>query len=179
MEAGLILRIECADKDQRDFVYMMLDNSGDLPSDENDVDPKQRDCFTALEDIEIPEYVGKEGNTTIEATWTLGGTDIEEDVQDILNCLMKCNVQDTFGILEGDEGWVELWILKQETISRHESWNGESLEDLLYAESSEEDYDEEAADDDYGEDYEEGEEDEEDNIFVVLDQIRQQALSSK
>ena len=178
MEAGLILRIECADTDQRDFIYFILDNSSNTPLDEDDVSLKQRDRFTALEDIEIPEYVGKKGNTTIEATWTLGGTDIEEDVQDILNCLMKCNVQDTFGILEGDEGWVELWILKQETITRHESWNGESLEDLLYAESSEEDDDEEA-DDDNGEDYDEGEEDEEDNIFVVLDRIREQAISSK
>jgi hypothetical protein len=178
MEAGLILRIECTDIDQRDFVYLILDNSSNTPLSEDDFGLEQRDWFTALEDIEIAEYVGKKGNTTIEATWTLGGTDIEEDVQDILNCLMKCNVQDTFGIFKGDEGWVELWILKQETISRHESWNGESLEDLLYAESSEEDDDEEA-DVDNGEDYDEGEVDEEDNIFVVLDRIRAQTISSK
>jgi hypothetical protein len=161
MEAGLILRIECADTAQCDFTRLMLDNSNNRPLDEDDVEDEQRDWFAGLEDIEIPEYVEKKGNTTIEASWTLGGADMEEDVQDILNCLNQCGVHDAFGILEGDEGWFELWTLQKNKISRYETWNGESLEDLIFDQENDN-----------------GDEDDEPDIIAVLDRIRKQAISS-
>ena len=172
MEAGLILRLECTDTDQCDFVYLMLDNAADRPMDEDEVSSEYRDAFSALEDIEIPEYVGKHGDTTIEATWTLGGADIEGDVEEILKCLKKCQVQDAFAILAGDEGWFELWILNQGKISSDDEWNGESLEDLIYADEDDDEYE---SDDDDDEEYEEGD----DEFFVLLNRIREQALSSK
>ena len=132
MEAGLILRIECVDRLQRDFVFLMLDPNGDRPLDEDDVSPEQQSWFTALEDmVSANEYAGKKGNTTIEATWTLGGVDIEEDVEEIVGYLQQCGVSDVFGILAGDEGWYELWILKQDKITRYEDWLDDSLEALF------------------------------------------------
>ena len=153
MEAGLILRIECVDILQCDFVFLMLDPNGDRPLDEDDVAPEQQSWFTALEDMDCAnEYVEKKGNTTIEASWTLGGVDIEEDVQDMFGYLKQCGVSDVFGILAGDEGWYELWVLRQDKISRYDEWKGEWLEDMLFNEEIEPDF------------------------FVVLDRIRNQAV---
>ena len=157
-----MLRIEWADTSQCDFAYLMLNDADGRPLFEDDVEVGQRLWFKALEDIDLPEYVEKKGNTIIEASWTLGGGDIEEDVQDILGCLKLCGVSDVFGILEGDEGWFELWTLQNNKISRYETWNSESLEDLIFDQENDN-----------------GDEDDEPDFFALLDRIRAQAISSK
>lgn len=178
MEAGLILRIECADETQCDFVFLMLDPTSDRPLDEDDVGVVQQKCYAALDEVEpANEVIEQTGTTTIQASWTLGGVDIEEDVQDIYGALKGCGVSDVFGILAGDDGWFELWVLKQGKLTRHDEWGGESLEDFIYAENDEvdEDYDDETENPEVEDDDEEGDED---DFFVVLDRIREQALSS-
>lgn len=143
------MRIECVNTSQRDFVLFMLDDSGDRPLFEDDVEEGQQPWFVALEDIETAEDVAKKADTIVYATWTIGGADWDDDVRDILQSLKNCGVNDVFGVVEADEGWYELWILKNGQISRQEDWEGEPLEELIEGEN---------------------------NLHPVLDKIRENAL---
>ena len=125
------MRIECVNTSQRDFVQLMLDIDSDRPLFEDDVEERQQPWFKALEDIEIAEEVTKKADTIIYATWTIGGADWDDDVRDMLQSLKKCGINDVFGVVEADEGWYELWILKNGQISRQEDWEGKSLEELF------------------------------------------------
>ena len=125
------MRIECVNTLQRDFIQLILDESGNRPLFEDDVEEGQKPCFEALEDIEPAEAVRKKAGTTLYATWTIGGADWDDDVRVSLVSFKKSGVTDVYGVVEADEGWYELWILKNGQISRQEDWEGEPLEEFF------------------------------------------------
>lgn len=143
------MRIECVNTSQRDFVQIMLDDSGNRSLFEDDVEEGQQQWFEALEDIETAEEVRRKADATLYATWTIGGADWDDDVRETLKSLKKCGVTDVYGVVEADEGWYELWILNNGQISRQEDWEGESLEELCEGKN---------------------------NLHLVLDKLRKQAL---
>ncbi len=150
MEAGLIMRIECVDSTQRDFVQLMLSDSDERPIFEDEVPVAQRKWFVALEDVATAdEDVSTKGDTVVYATWTLGGAEWEGDVRDAIQCLKKCGIQDIYAVVEGDEGWYELWVMSDGKLTRYESWKGKALEALFEGKN---------------------------NFAPVLDKIRRQAL---
>ncbi len=150
MEAGLIMRIECVDSSQRDFVRLMLSDSDERPIFEDEVSVGQRKGFVALEDVATADDgVSIKGDTVVYATWTLGGAEWGSDVRDTIQCLKKCGVRDIYAVVEGDEGWYELWVMTEGKLTRHESWKGKALEAFF-----------------------EGK----DDFEPVLDRVRQQAL---
>lgn len=130
MEASLTLLIECGSRSQQAFVKQMLKHSKARPQDEDNVTEEQLPWFEALEDIEYPDSVRSKGNT-LYAVWTVGGADWDVDVKELYDIFKNCAVIDVYGIVAADDGWYELWVLKNEDISRYEDWIGESLEEMF------------------------------------------------
>lgn len=131
MEASLIARVECRDAAQRDFVRLMLSDSEERPIFEEDVPAGARGWFSALEDIATAEDISTAGEWTLYATWTLGGVEWDEDVRFNLQCFKQAGVADVYAAVAGDEGWYELWILRDGKLRRHEKWQGKGLGRLL------------------------------------------------
>ncbi len=131
MEASLTARVECQDAAQRDFVRLMLSEDDERPIFEEEVPAGARGWFSALDDIATAEYIEKAGASTVYATWTLGGPDWDEDVFFNLQCLSKAGVKDVYAVVEGDEGWYELWIMRDGKPQRHNTWQGKELESLF------------------------------------------------
>lgn len=151
MEASLIVRVECRDTAHRDFVRLMLGAEVERPLFEDEVAESERAWFKALEDVLTAEVAEPRGDKALEAAWTLGGTDWDEDLRDILQCLKRADVLDAYAVVAGDEGWYELWVLQNHKVARHSRWKGRDLADLF-----------------------DGQED----LGLVLDRIRLEAMTS-
>jgi hypothetical protein len=127
MEIQPFLRIECRDTAQRDFVQLMLRAEEDRPLFAEDVPRGQRAWFTALEELATAEWVQPEGETALYALMPVLGLEVSEDMCDLLNCLRAAKVVDVFALISDDEGYHELWVLREGKLERYDKWQGKSL----------------------------------------------------
>ena len=131
MEASLTLSIRCASEAQRDFVQLMLGDGPERPLFEDDVAATERDWFNALEEAAGAEWVEAKGAETLHAGWTLGGWEWETEVEELLQCLKGVGIARISAVVAGDEGWYQLWLLRDGKQERHDSWQGRSLDQLF------------------------------------------------
>lgn len=101
MEASLLVVCECASAEQRDVLLAFLDRDTRPVLDE-EVAPKQRKLYAAVEHTEYPEWVAPAGERGLRGSW-LFGIDFEEDARDLLRGLLKAGVLAAYGFLSEDE----------------------------------------------------------------------------
>ena len=131
MEAGLTLRIECRDRARRDFLALMLGGGDERPLFEEDVAEHQRPWFEACDELPELDWVRPQGDTCLQAVWTIGGVDWDQELEELLTDLDRAEVMDIYAAVWGDDGWWELWLLRGGQISRLDRWRGRPVEDLF------------------------------------------------
>jgi hypothetical protein len=117
MESTLALHCEFASTDLRDKVLAMLLEET-RPILEDEVPKGQKKIFNALEYTEYPESAWAHSETSIRASFFLGGYSADEEAQQTTLDMLKAGAKQVYGLLDsveeqlflrGDKGKVK-WI---------------------------------------------------------------------
>jgi len=103
MEAGVIVSCHCIDKAQRDLFYQFL-HEQTRPVLEDDVEPDQVELFEALDNLDSPEYMKKHNDVILHMSWFIGGDDVWEEGELIINDLVCAGAYDVYMALSMDGG---------------------------------------------------------------------------
>ena len=133
MEISLVARVTCTSQIQCNFIQRMLGDDTDRPLFEDDVDPQERDWFNALEDTDTVDSVSIKGDRVLYINWLVTDTD---EIRDLFGYLSRAEVEDIYGVIAGDEGWYELWIVEKGKLKEYGQWNGKSVTTLCEKERS-------------------------------------------
>jgi hypothetical protein len=118
MEASIFLRFATPDAELADAISDNLDADG--PVFEEDVIPKYRSVFRALENFFPPEFLTRVDATTLELCWT-AGSDFEAFLEDAVRALDKCGVQAMVGYFWADEE-EGFFVYKNRKIQSTKGW---------------------------------------------------------